>query len=293
MSDRKHELVVHTNTGHSIQQLKQAICDQYPSKILYFIAPPSFQQIIFHGQIIDDAKTVGQLLPSDIALHTKTQFVFPQRKHGQLVLLQKFPRSDAHLKQLHAIITDKCKVLRVTKLAKKYRISCDRVRQIIRFLEALGFVQMISSGHARTEALQSEMAQFAQNIGLETHETQSNRDNDDIDDDNDDESMDEKEAVDADEETDDDDDDDWLEMVSQSAPQLYELQRLRDAVENAENSEDSFLSQAVSVDAVNELLNASLSEDTLLALFGHLPDDNDDDGHHDTEWGKIAYFDTF
>ena len=68
MDGKKHELIVKTNTLHSILELKQAILDQYPSKVNYFIAPTQFQQIILHGQIFDNSQFVNDLILSSIPI---------------------------------------------------------------------------------------------------------------------------------------------------------------------------------------------------------------------------------
>lgn len=140
MSYKRHELSVESNTLHTVEELKQAVTEQYPSKINHFISPPRFQKLVMHGRIWDDAQTVGDLLGPN------TTRVFPRnsRRDGQIVLLQ-FPRTDKHLRQIHAIIADKEKLIRPMELSRRLAISVPRVMKIIHWLEAAGFVQIDSS----------------------------------------------------------------------------------------------------------------------------------------------------
>ena len=149
MFNKKHRLIVKTNTLHSILELKQAIVDQYPSKVNYFIAPPQFQEIIFHGKVFNNLEFVNDLLSSAIPiekLRTKsTNDTFPyHKKQGQIILLQ-FPRTDTHLRQIHDIITEPSKTLHPALLSRKFKITISRVMKIIHYLEASGFIQIDSS----------------------------------------------------------------------------------------------------------------------------------------------------
>ena len=171
MHGKKHELIVKTNTSHSILELKQAILDQYPSKVNHFIAPTQFQQLILHGQILDNSQLVNDLILSSKPIETLqsdsnnndniTNTIFPYHwKQGQIILIQ-FPRTDTHLRQLHDVITDPSNTLRPIKLSQKFKISIDRVMKIIYFLEASGFIQIDSSPPSHSASRRSSISMQA------------------------------------------------------------------------------------------------------------------------------------
>ena len=142
MTSKQHILTVKVNTLQSILELKQAILDQYPSKIKFFIAPEQFQMLMLHGKVFENTQGVNELFIDSHTTHSNT---FPENlKQGQIVLLQ-FPRTDHHLKQIHDIITDESKVIHPLLLSHKLHISMPRVMKIIHFLEASGFIQIDSS----------------------------------------------------------------------------------------------------------------------------------------------------
>ena len=146
MLGKKHQLIIKTNTMHTILQLKQEIYNQYPSKVNYFIAPPKYQQIIFHGKIFDDLQHVNDLLLSaipieELLIESKKE-TFPYHcKQGQIILLQ-FPRTDIHLRQIHDIITDSSKTIEPILLSRKFKMTVSRVMTIIHYLEASGFIKV-------------------------------------------------------------------------------------------------------------------------------------------------------
>ena len=156
MTGKKHQLLVKTNTNDSIHDLKEAIAEQYPSKVNYFIAPARFQKIILHGQIWEDAVTVHDMLSRIDRIYPS--HVYPSRiSQGRIILLQ-FPRTDHHLKQVHDIITDDEKNIHPLRLAKSCGISMSRVMQIIHFLEAAGFIQIDSSASTRHHSRHQSLA---------------------------------------------------------------------------------------------------------------------------------------
>eukprot|EP01083_Nonionella_stella_P085799 238029_1 len=152
MSDKEHDLNVRIKSINSILELKEAIASQYPNKAKYFIAPPSFQTLIFHGKILADHQLVQELFASS---PIQSNQLFPSDvRQGNIILLQ-WPRTDAHLRQIRNVITDPSKDIDPFSLSQGLSLSMARVMKVIQFLEACGFVQVESSPNSRRGSLRT------------------------------------------------------------------------------------------------------------------------------------------